>query len=402
MKKDRQVIVFGPFGCGHLSVDAALSAMLASIRTLSPATSIVCVAENPAGVVQRIPVRMLSAAPLAPNAFLDFADTLLLRIPRTALLVVRAVATLRRAGLLFVPGVHLFDDFSAAHRCTPFALLVWTLAARALGVRIALVGVAAGHSVGPVRRRLLWAITRQADFRSFRDAGSKSVVGGIGIDVRDDRITPDLLFKIDMHRPAASRATDGAALTVGVDVVSRANWPADQGNYDAYLEKLASVVHWLLDRSLVVRLLKGDATEDDVISSLSRAVLERRFGQGRERLRTDPAASLDQLLDQIVETDIVLASHHHVAAGALKLGRPTLSIGLSDATSALLVEMGFPALSQRIGSFDVAAVVDQFTRIVVDRKAYERAVVEMTTDFSRRLADEDARLAELLRPVAPG
>ena len=64
-----------------------------------------------------------------------------------------------------------------------------------------------------------------------------------------------------------------------------------------------------------------------------------------------PAHSLDALMQQIAETDIVL---HRIIMWrwGLKLGKPALSLSLSDANAALLAEMGFTSFSQPIGDID--------------------------------------------------
>ena len=91
-----------------------------------------------------------------------------------------------------------------------------------------------------------------------------------GQDVRHDPVCPDLMFKMPEPKRVSPRPSEGAAMTVGVDVVARGQWSDVLGSYDTYAGELANFVHWLLDRGLTVRLLKGDATDDGALADSRR------------------------------------------------------------------------------------------------------------------------------------
>ena len=389
--------IIGAFGRGNLGADAALEAMVSTILSLRPDAEILCVCDTPGVVETRFKVRgaAMSWVPAHPAA--RILNRLLLNVPRAIAMAWCAVSRLRHIDVLMVPGTHLFDDYAAGTRSARPALLTWITVARAMGKRIALVSVGAGPFASRLDRRLAGFIADAAELRSYRDGTSKQHMASTRRDVRHDPVCPDLMFKLPEPQRVSPRPLDGAAMTVGVDVVTRDQWPAGLGDYETYAVQLASFVHWLLDRGLTVRLLKGDATDDGAIAAFAESVNRRRFGQSRERLLSGTAHSLNELMQQIAETDIVAASHYHVAVGALKLGKPALSLSLSDANDALLAEMGFTSFSQPIGAIDGDLLNDQFTRLVVDRKAYQRGIHEVRVDLERRLAEQEARLAGLLR-----
>ena len=392
-----RLCILGPFGRGNLGADAALEALAATLNSMRPGADIVCVCDTPGIVEPRFKVRGVAMSWLPSHAVSRALNTLLLNTPRRAALLWRAVRTLREVDVLIVPGTHLFGDYADGTRSTRAALMTWLSLARLMKKRIALVSVGAGPFATKHERRLASVILHWAELRSYRDGTSKEHMAATGRDVRHDPVAPDLMFKLAEPKRVSPRPSDGAAITVGVDVVSRGEWREELGDYETYAGQLATFVHWLLDRGVTVRLLKGDAAGSGALPELAEAVIARRFGQSRERLLAGPAHSLDELMQQIAETDIVAASHYHVAVGALRLAKPALSLSLTDANDALLKEMGFTSFSQPIGAIDANLLVDQFTRLVVDRKAYERGIVEVRADLERRLAEQEARVAGLLR-----
>lgn len=94
----------------------------------------------------------------------------------------------------------------------------------------------------------------------------------------------------------------------------------------------------------------------------------------------------------------MVASHYHVAVAALRLGKPAVSLRLSQANAALFAELGFHELNQSVHTFETGPLESLITRLVVDRTAYEGGIMEVRADLQQRLGDQDARLAELLGP----
>lgn len=393
-----RLVIAGAFGGGNLGADGALAAMVAAIRRLRPDAQIYCLCEQPGPVSSAHAIAAAAMSWRSQRKWLGFLDAILLGLPRRAALLVHAVHRLRHADILIVPGTHLLDDYPQNARASRSALAAWLLLARSAKVRTALVSVGAGPWRSGRDRTLARTIAKLAWYRSYRDEASRQAVRAAGVDVRHDSVFPDLMFRGAEPRRTRPRPTQGTAITVGVDVVSAAAWRGDSAAYAAYCEKLSAFLHWLLDRGLTVRLLTSEAGDEASLHELARNIAARRFGQARERLHSQAASSLDALMCQIMETDIVVASHYHVAVGALRLGKPSVSLGLSEANAALFAELGFPDLNLSIDDFDTGALESLITRLVVDRTAYEAGIMEVRADLERRLGDQDARLAELLGP----
>jgi polysaccharide pyruvyl transferase WcaK-like protein len=99
-------------------------------------------------------------------------------------------------------------------------------------------------------------------------------------------------------------------------------------------------------------------------------------------------------------SDIVVATRFHNVVCALKLGRPTISVGYADKNDVLLADMGLGGFCQHIEKLDVELLIEQFIALVADRHEHERRIEEAVQAYQQRLADQDAFLASrLLAPM---
>ena len=93
---------------------------------------------------------------------------------------------------------------------------------------------------------------------------------------------------------------------------------------------------------------------------------------------------------QIADTDVVVATRYHNVVCALKLGRPTLSIGYADKNDVLLAEMGLGEFCQHIEKLDVDLLTEQFQKLAAGRKVYERTMRQTNARFRDTLLHQDA------------
>ena len=95
---------------------------------------------------------------------------------------------------------------------------------------------------------------------------------------------------------------------------------------------------------------------------------------------------------QIAETDLVVATRYHNVVCALKLGRPTMSIGYADKNDVLLDEMGLGNFCQHIEHLDVDLLIQQFRRLAAGRKVYEVGIRKTNYAFAESLRNQNAVL----------
>ena len=172
----------------------------------------------------------------------------------------------------------------------------------------------------------------------------------IGFDARDDQVYPDLAFKLPSP-PMPRRQRPDGRLVVGVGVMTYLGWRNDATRgaaiYRGYLDKLTTFVLWLLDHGYAVRLLMGDAADQRAVNDLLANLSAARAALPKDRLVFETMSSLHDLMRQIAATDVVVATRYHNVVCALKLGKPTVSVGYAEKNDVLMAEMGLGGSASR-------------------------------------------------------
>jgi polysaccharide pyruvyl transferase WcaK-like protein len=396
--------LFGLFGVGNLGNDGSLEAALRFLRTTLPRERLLCICGDPAAVRETFG---LEAIPIyythRPRAG-TVGSKRLRKAASKAMLWLHAMRHLRRIKVLIVPGTGVLDDFGAWPLSWPFDLASWFLPARLMGVKVIFVSIGAGPIRHPLSRWLMRAAARAAHYRSYRDAVSRAFMESIGFDARSDPICPDIAFRLPA--PASIRPQEeGRPLTVGVGVMAYRGWRNDSTRgtdiYAAYLEKMTTFVLWLLDGGHAVRLLMGDQADRRAVDDLLQAVRRRRPDLAASQLLFAPAHTLCDVMRQMAETDIVVATRYHNVVCALRMGRPTISIGYAAKNDDLLAEMGLAGYCQHVERLDVERLKAQALRMIGDRPAMEDRVRQAVRRFEGRLREQEALLASLILADTP-
>jgi polysaccharide pyruvyl transferase WcaK-like protein len=394
--------LFGMFGTGNIGNDGSLESMVRLLRRIAPQERLLCICGNPAVVEETFG---LEAVPIyyQPQRLADSrALALLQRAAGRALLWLHAVRHLRRLKVLIVPGMGVLDDFSVSPLGLgwPHDILSWWLLGRLLGVKVILASIGAGPIRHPVSRWLMKAAARAAHSRSYRDTISKAFMESIGFDAHNDPIYPDIAFRLPA--PAATRPPggEGRPLTIGVGVMAYCGWRNDASRgaeiYAAYLGKITSYVVWLLDRGHVVRILMGDQADRRAVDDLFRAVHARRPERAEEAIVFTPAQTLHDVMQQIADTDLVVATRYHNVVCALRVGKPTISIGYAQKNDVLLAEMGLAGYCQDIERLDVARLEMQTRRLISERAALEDRIRQAGARFQSRLREQEELIASMI------
>ena len=101
-------------------------------------------------------------------------------------------------------------------------------------------------------------------------------------------------------------------------------------------------------------------------------------------------------MEQTAGTDVVVATRFHNGVCALKMGKPTISIGYARKNEALLNDVGLAGYSQHIETFAVDTLIRQFEHLLQDRMRHAAEIRTRVQEFRSRLDRQDARLLAML------
>ena len=399
-RRPLRVGLFGLFGCGNTGNDGSLEAMLDVVRRARPDAEILCICSARPGAAEHIAASL--AVRTIPLGFVQagsrrrrMLNRALLGAPIRLASLIHAVNHLRKLDVLLVPGTGILDDFSAGPSGMPLALFVWCLAARLCGTRLAFVSIGAGPIEHPLSRKLMKAAVAMAAYRSYRDCVSRTFMEQIGFDARSDPVYPDLAFLLPA--PASERSRGGPRLTVGVGVMTYFGWRSDEGGkgaaiYAAYMDKIAAFAIWVLDQGHCLRILSGDLVDKRAVDDLTRRLANERPDCMRDRVSVATPASLHELMRAIAITDVVVATRFHNVVCALKLGRPTISLGYAAKNAALLTDMGLVGFDQHIERIDLGRLKQQFMRMTFDLDFYKQKICQQRQAYEQSLAEQNSLL----------
>ena len=219
-----------------------------------------------------------------------------------------------------------------------------------------------------------------------------------GLDVSQDEVYPDLVFALPT--PAGSPAQTG---TVGVGVMSYSGTNDDRGRADevrtSYVQKMKQFTRWLVDEAHRVRLFTGDLEDEAVASELIEDLRAYRPDLDTSWVVSEPIRSLGELMLQMTLVDTIVATRYHNVLCALKVSKPTLSIGYSAKNYALMDEMGLGEFCQNVRTLDVDLLMEQFTKLESRSEQLGDEMVKQNAMNARRLEHQFGILSANLFPV---
>lgn len=395
--KTLTVALFGNFGSNNFGNEGSLLAMVGFLRRERPEARLFCICADPSVVrnslgIPAIPIRRSGR----PSEMSHRAIRVPLRMFGKVRDLVRAFREIRRADVMIVPGTGILDDFGEPPQGMPLDIFIWFLAARISGTKAAFASVGAGPIGHPVSRWLMVSAARLAHYRSYRDATSKDFMGNAGLNVAADAVYPDIAFKLATPVRTARVISGNGTLTVGVGVMKYRGWYffADGGQavFDSYLDKLARFVLHLLEGGHRIKLLTGETTDVEAVDALLARLQSTAAGQLLERVSAARSSSLHGLMEEISETDVVVATRFHNIVCALKMEKPVISLGYSAKNDVLLAEMGLGEYCQNVETFDVDVLIDHFERAVAGSQEIKSAICACNLAFRKQLDLQDKRL----------
>ncbi|WP_245420508.1 MULTISPECIES: polysaccharide pyruvyl transferase family protein [unclassified Mesorhizobium] len=388
----QKIALFGLFGSGNLGNEGSLEAMVEFLRRERPDAELSCICREPEVVKKTFTIETLPIRRNGPAGGLaGRLNRLCLRIPAKLADFARAFGHVRKADVMIIPGTGILDDFGERPAGMPYDILKWCLAARLAGTRIAFVSIGAGPIRNRLSRLLMISAARLAHYRSYRDLQSKEFMEKVGFDASNDAVYPDLAF--GLPAPAPLPRTVPSVLRVGVGVMAYRGWYgfADGGQpiFCRYIGKLAEFVAHVLDSGHEVRLLTGDDDDSIAIDALRAAVRKLRPGAMLAHAQVN---SLGDVMAQMALTDIVIATRFHNIVCALKMCRPTISLGYARKNDVLMERMGLGEYCQHIETFNVDTLVAHFSRLTADTEKHEQAISVRLAEFRANVTRQDACL----------
>ncbi len=288
--------------------------------------------------------------------------------------------------VLVIPGTGVIDDFGQGPLDLPTHLDRWTFSAAQRDIPCCFLSVGVSNVSNKLSRSLFCRSLARAYSFSVRDATSARNAKVLGHD-SNPVVVSDLAFSLPPEWLLTSTLGKPRRV-VGIGVMGYFGWNRSkiEGEriYRCYLDKLCSIIASVRTDGYDVRLLTGDARADD---ATVRDILNRCGGEKQSwgRVIADPIINFRDVLHQIGQCDLVVATRFHNVLFSILLKRPTISIGYCDKNDAVMAYFGLQRFCHDIDNFEVEAVLQHIHQI-------ERYPQDALDGVPPRLVDARAHL----------
>ena len=319
----------------------------------------------------------------------------------------RTAAWVRRHDVVIVPGAGVLEaSLPMIPRGFPYALFLLCVSGRTFGTKVAMVSVGAGAVNQPLTRWLFNSAARLAFYRSYRDAGAREAMRKRGLDISRDHVYPDLAFAL----PAPPRDTgdehigDEQTVAVGVMAYCGTNDDRKQAEeiYSSYVAGMQCFVRWLVDSGRRVLLIVGDTngSDDGVVQEILAELRASRPDLDPSVVVAAAVSSYADVMRVLQPASSVVAIRYHNILCALKLSKPTISIGYSPKHDVLMAEMGLSEFCQSVSALDISELIKLFTELESRSAELRQTMLERNAAKARLLGDLFAELSARLFPPA--
>lgn len=375
-----RVGLFGGLGSGNIGNDASMESVLGYIKADHPDAILDAMCTGPEQLRSRYGIE---AAPLYwYQKYEDQASgvtAIALKAMGKGVDAFRTASWVRRHDVVIVPGMGVLEaSLPLRPWQLPYTMFLLCASGRVFGTKIALVSVGARPINQRLTRWLFRSAARLAFYSSYRDVGSRDAMRRPGLKTSPDRVYPDLVFGIP-----APTYDPGDAETVGVGVMAYYGTNDDDRKqaeeiHASYLAKIKYFVGWLVDNGYNVRLLLGDVngSDESVVQEILADLRAHRSDLDPARVVAEPVFSYADLVRAMAPAGTVIATRFHNVLCALRLGKPTISIGYATKNIALMADMGLSEYCQFVNSLDVGILIEQFIRLQGDSAELRQRIAE--------------------------
>jgi polysaccharide pyruvyl transferase WcaK-like protein len=313
-----------------------------------------------------------------------------LRAPVEFRLLREAYHNLDGFDLLIASGGGQLDDYYGGPWSHPYTLLRWAVLAGVHGVPYLFVSIGAG----PVNARLSQRFVRGAlflsSYRSYRDHKSLAQVNSIGFR-RQDPVYPDLAFSYPVEELPPAGARRSAVIEIGpLNYFGPFGWPeVDQTIYEGYLNRLASFTARLLRQGHTIVFIVGDIVSDRMAVKDLRAILAKDgvFWKEEQIVETN-IFTVQELLDEIARTGLVVASRFHGVLLSLLMKRPVLAISYHPKVETLMQDMGQAEHFVSIDTFTPELLWERLQDLQAQSEEVKAHLANCNKEFQKLLNDQ--------------
>lgn len=298
--------------------------------------------------------------------------------------VTAGLALARDADLFIVAGGGQLDDYWGGAWAHPYNLLKWGCIARATRTPIVILSVGYGTQPSRLSRLFLRATLKMSAYSSFRDQRSASIARD-RLGQREPVVVPDLAFGLPVD--SSPLLEDRRRMVVAISPIAFGDprsWPKrDAALYDSYLGHLAEFVAWLSKQGHELIFFCTDNMDVHCLRDLHARCSVPLTWLMSDAERPDPYyKEVDDLVAQLAQADLVVASRLHGVILAHRLAKPVLAVSYDWKVDIHMEHVGEGHSRVHIRELTTRALIDAFRRLAERRTGAEQGLRRVAADYA--------------------
>jgi polysaccharide pyruvyl transferase WcaK-like protein len=283
----------------------------------------------------------------------------------------------------------------------PYVLLRWGILARLARKRFVVVSVGVGELKTLLGRFFTRMALSLACYRSYRDLGSKEMLGTWSF-TKNDPYVPDLAFTMHVNTESSAEIPGVRPLVVGVGMIAygrHESWPTDAPNiYDDYLSNVADFIASLASKGHKVVLFKSSGADRYAVMEVKERILREWPPDVGDQISARLIETLEELLQEIKKVDVVVASRLHSVILSHMSAKPVLTISYDRKVERHVQDVGQEKYMVDIRNFTSTDLMERFEDLMNNAAAVKAEVSGHILDFRGPLEKQYDYLCGLLSP----
>lgn len=278
----------------------------------------------------------------------------------------------------------------------PYTLFKWVKMAGKTNTRVFFVSVGAGPLSHPLSYWFLKKILNHAEYISFRDPGSRSLINK-RIPGLQGAVYPDLAHSLKSTPVNGFNHDKSMIVAINpMPVYDPRYWyNGNPGKYTSYVEKLATFVIHILDKGYLVNLFNNHPKDLLAIEDVMR-LIERKPNVEIMNVCKTRHDTVQQLIDTLATADIIVATRFHSTVLPLRLGKPVLGICYYRKSKELLDDVGLNDYYVDIDNFTTEELCDKFDKLALNSDSIHPKLESKYKQYTELMDEQWDRITDLI------
>lgn len=302
---------------------------------------------------------------------------------------VRSYRLLKDYDLLVIAGGGQLDDDFGGPWGHPYTLLKWGVLAKLTRTRYVVLSVGACSLKSPLSSRFIDRALRLAEYRSYRDKGSRDILSAFLPRTATDPIVPDLAFGYPAKKRRFPLYSGPTTLRIAVSpiVYLSKRWPhRDEEAYKRYIHELCEVVTRLIQAGAHVAIFQSDDTDTPIIGEIFDEIVPRLNATERSALTQAPVDSLEELFDIYRQSHVVVASRLHGILLAHVIETPVVAISYDRKVATHMHDIGQVDFCLDITDFSSTHVLEAIDYMAAHQPMISKGLSSHVADCRAKLS----------------